>query len=288
MDPSFGDNLKAYLATLTREERVELIDPTTYAFNVTEFPNNPNGANMNKGQMPMSNSQIAAQGQKPGEQTMSKGYYVLEFTFFIIALLVYIGIYFVQLYVNNLVISHYYSNSYAVASAAAVGSTTVPQPSFTVINVIKSIVYVWAMWKFANAIAILDMLAHVVTWKKVVGFFSFFLLLCGIDCVLFILLNQYNLEIIFAGSAMLLALLISSLLHIGHEQKFHVTLRNAVLPFISYIFITAVYWIVMPQIYKLSLTYLSIPLGYSLFFYLFPIIDTLLVLFNWMMQHFVS
>ena len=34
MDPSFGDNLKAYLATLTREERVELIDPSSYIFNV--------------------------------------------------------------------------------------------------------------------------------------------------------------------------------------------------------------------------------------------------------------
>lgn len=34
MDPAFADNLKLYLATLSREERVELIDPTNYQFNM--------------------------------------------------------------------------------------------------------------------------------------------------------------------------------------------------------------------------------------------------------------
>lgn len=48
------------------------------------------------------------------------------------------------------------------------------------------------MWKFANVLAILDMLTPLVAWKKAVGLISFFLLLCSADSVIFILKNQYS------------------------------------------------------------------------------------------------
>ena len=79
-----------------------------------------------------------------------------------------------------------------------------------------SIVYGWVFWKFANVIAMFDMLTPLVAWKKAVGFLSFFIVLCGVDSVIFILMNKYSYEGVFVGAAMLLALLISGLLYIGH------------------------------------------------------------------------
>lgn len=94
------------------------------------------------------------------------------------------------------------------------GVTYVPQPTFTLINVIKSIAYSWFMWKFSNVMAIFDMMVNLPAWRKAVGFLSFFILLCGADSALFILLNSYSFEGIFVAATIVLALLITSLVHI--------------------------------------------------------------------------
>ena len=65
------------------------------------------------------------------------------------------------------------------------------------------------------------------------------------------------------------------------------TLRNAVIPYLSYAFIIGVYWIVFPQLLKV-LSKLPFLYTYISFFLAFPFIDTLLILFNWLMQYAVN
>jgi hypothetical protein len=98
----------------------------------------------------------------------------------------------VRLYVSAIgisVISPYYTNGFMIANSVYNGATSIPQPNFTTINVIKSIVYGWVFWKFSNVVAIFDMMTTLATWKKVVGFFSFFIVLCSIDSIIFIMAN---------------------------------------------------------------------------------------------------
>ena len=60
------------------------------------------------------------------------------------------------------------------------------------------------------------------------------------------------------------------------------------LPYFSYALIIAVYWIAMPQLYKVIGIHMESIYNELTFFYVFPIIDTLLILFNRGIQKGVS
>lgn len=90
------------------------------------------------------------------------------------------------------------------------------------------------------------------------------------------------------GVAALMALVITSLLFIKQSQRFGTTLLNALVPYLSLASIVAVYWILMPQLMKAFLKMPNSTLGYLTYFYIFPVLDTFLVLFNWLAQRLVS
>jgi hypothetical protein len=170
-----------------------------------------------------------------------------------------------------------------------VGSSIVPQPYFTVGNVIKSIAFNWIMWKSANIIVILDMLAPFNWKRKLIGVGIFTGVMCAIDWVIFVLLNSRDYDFAFVGISWLVSLVLTVCLYFRQEkQPFHVTLRNSLFPYLSYSTLIVVYWFALPNIFNALIQNISGLSGTLTFFFIFPIIDTLLVLFNWLMQFGVS
>lgn len=59
-------------------------------------------------------------------------------------------------------------------------------------------------------------------------------------------------------------------------DPWHVLLRNSVLPYLTYVVIVALYWLGMPSFYSLLVGALGNTMGRLTFFYVFPLIDTVL------------
>ena len=145
------------------------------------------------------------------------------------------------------------------------------------------------MWKAANILVILDMLAPFTWHRKLIGVGVFSLVMFAIDWALFVLLHEYCYDFGFVGISWVVSMLLSIALFCRQEkQPFRVTLGNSFAPYFSYSLLIAVYWLAMPQLFKVLVNNINGIYGTLIFFYLFPVIDTLLVLFNWLMQGMVS
>ena len=146
---------------------------------------------------------------------MFKWEYLVEVVFALIPCGLYVGIYFLVSLTGSDIISYYYSGGYKILNIPFVlPVTSVPQPLFTTSAVIKSIALNWLMWKAANVLVILDMLAPLIWWKKLVGVLGFFITLCAADSVVFVMKQEYNFDFAFVGVACLLALIVTSCLFI--------------------------------------------------------------------------
>ena len=66
------------------------------------------------------------------------------------------------------------------------------------------------------------------------------------------------------------------------------TFRNSLFAYFSYSFLIAAYWYAMPNLFNVLIKNISGISGTLAFFFAFPIIDLLLVLFGWLMQYAVS
>ena len=227
---------------------------------------------------------------KAVKKPVSKWFYLVEIVFVLLALGVYVGIYFINTLDSAYgIISYYYSNSYPVISQYIVGASSVPQPTPTAANIVKSIAFNWIMWKAANILVILDMLAPFTWARKLIGVGVFTVALCALDWTIFALLNDHAYDWAFVAVSCVVSLILTIALFANQEkQPFHVTLRNAVFPYLSYSALIAVYWYAMPNLFNVLITYINSLNGTLTFFYIFPIVDTLLVLFNWLMQYGVS
>lgn len=200
------------------------------------------------------------------------------------------GIYFI----NNIesgygILSFYYSDKSPVISSVVVGAQVVPQPEANAGNVIKTIVFNWIMWKAANILVILDMLSPFIWQRKLIGISVFSVIMCALDWVIFVLLNDRAYDYAFIGISWAVSFVLCIALYANQgKQPFHVTLRNSLFPYLSYVTLVVVYWFALPNLFNVLVKNINGINGTLTFFYLFPIIDTLLVLFNWLMQYGVS
>lgn len=203
---------------------------------------------------------------------------------------IYAGIYFINLLPSGEgILSYYYSTNSPVISSVVVGAATVSQPVFTVGNIIKSISFNWIMWKAANIIVLLDMLAPLTWRRKLIGISVFGVVMCALDWAIYVLLNDYAYDYAFVGISWILTLLVSITLFANQEkQRFHVTFRNSLFAYFSYSCLIAIYWFAMPNLFNVLIKNISGISGTLAFFYMFPVIDLLLVLFGWLMQFAVS
>lgn len=221
---------------------------------------------------------------------VTKCFYLVEVIFVIVALGLYVGIYFINLIPTAPgIISPYYDGSSSTISTLVVGSATVTQPSFSVGTIIKTLTFNWIMWKVANIIVLLDMLAPLSWRRKLVGISVFGVIMCALDWTIFILLNKYSYDYAFVGISWVITFLVSITLFANQEkQRFHVTFRNSLFAYLSYSVLIAVYWFGIPSLFNVLIKNLTGITGTLAFFYIFPIIDLLLVLFGWLMQYAVS
>ena len=229
---------------------------------------------------------IEAKSQKK----ITKCFYLVEIVFIILALGLYVGIYFInQLPSASGILSSYYSTNSPTISTLVVGSSTVAQPAFTVSNIIKSISFNWIMWKAANVIVLLDMLAPLTWQRKLIGISVFGVIMCALDWTIFVMLHEYAYDFAFVGISWIVTLFVSITLFANQEkQRFHVTFRNSLFAYFSYSFLIAAYWYAMPNLFNILIKNISGISGTLAFFFAFPIIDLLLVLFGWLMQYAVS
>lgn len=111
----------------------------------------------------------------------------------------------------------------------------------------------------------------------------------ALDWVIFILLNRYSYDFAFVGVSWLFSFLITIALFFHQQQQpFLTTIRNSFVPYFSYSLLIVFYWLAMPQLFKVLTANMSGIYGTLTFFYIFPVVDTILVLFNWLMQSMVS
>lgn len=144
------------------------------------------------------------------EKEVTKCFWVVEIVFVILALGLYVGIYFINLIASaEGILSPYYSTGSAVMNQLVVGASSVPQPTFTVSNIIKTISFNWIMWKAANVIVLLDMLAPLTWRRKLVGMSVFSVIMCALDWCTFVLLHDHNYDYAFIGISWIVTLLIS-------------------------------------------------------------------------------
>lgn len=206
----------------------------------------------------------------------------------------YVGIYFLN-QMSTTTLSYYYGNAFAVASnsvgagATAAATLQTTQPTADVTSIVKTVGFGWLMWKLANSFYIIDVTGKLVWWRKLIGASISVLGLLALDVIMTWMMLQSYADWVFVAAALGLTVVLGLLLHINHEPKpaWHVLFRNGLLPFLGYAVIVAVYWLALPYLYQIlntmnngtSLT------GSIIFFYVFPLIDTLLVCFaillNW-------
>lgn len=235
---------------------------------------------------------LTTNGDEP--EPVHWAYYLAMFASMLLAVGFYVGMYFL----NNMLattLSYYYGNNFVVAensvgaasATAATLSTTAPTADVTTIA--KAVGFGWLMWKLANSFYVLDVTLKLSWQRKLIGAGISFLGLMALDILMTIFMLPVYAEWQFVLAALGLTSILGMCLHINIEPRYKwgLIFRNAFLPFLGYAIIVAVYWLAMPYLYLVltSMNSGTTLTGSIIFFYAFPLVDTLLVclviLLNW-------
>lgn len=196
-----------------------------------------------------------------------------------LALGIYIGIYFLSQISPTNVNSYYYSTTTTFSKSPSSLGPNLTSPtsnSQDILVIVKTIGFGWVFWKLGNALYILDVIASTTWQRKLIAAGVMTLSMCALDFVLSALaVNLYEDWMFVLGVAVVTVILGVGLL--WGKEKWHVVVRDSLLPYMTYVGIIVVYWLAMPLLFSQLTTTLSTA-GKLTFFYIFPVIDTILYL----------
>lgn len=142
--------------------------------------------------------------------------------------------------------------------------------------VVKTIGFGWLFWKLGNILYVLDVIAKASWQRKLIAAGVMTLCMCALDFVMTAMAiasyEDWMFVLAVAGVTVILAEAM-----MAKVEPWHVLLRDSLFPYMTYVAIIALYWLGMPLLYNLLSTVLTGYTGKLTFFYIFPIIDSILV-----------
>jgi hypothetical protein len=187
------------------------------------------------------------------DEILEKPHWIFYFAMFgsmLLAMGVYIGIYYLNT-LHTATVSFYYLNNFTPAPnslGANNGTATTLSLSKDAPTIIKTIGFGWLMWKLANCIYIIDVVYKLGWVRKLIGVIVMVLCMLALDILLTVFTPQAYTEWMFVCGVAGLTIILGFMLTIKSEMKYvwHQILRNALLPFFGYSLLIAVYWLAIP------------------------------------------